>query len=128
MITTVALTAFLTSLATKGLDKFVDKGTDQVSEKSIEWLKSLFFKEGKPKKALVDIKNNPNDESKIIIAKGIIDNSIEDNPEYKYYLEELINKTQIVNNTLNNSNSKNVNTGNINTGGGDLQIGDRYEN
>lgn len=124
MITTVAVTAFLTSLATKGLEKIVETAGEKFSEGSINWLKSLFFKDNKPKKALLELQNNPTDNEKLMVAKGLIDNSIEDNPEFEQYLEEIISKTQTIKNTI--SNSKNVNTGNINTGGGDLQIGDRY--
>lgn len=126
ILTTAAITALLTTLATKGLEKAVETTGEKISENSISWIKSLFYKEDKPKRALIELQNNPNDNEKLMVAKGIIDNAIEDNPELEKYLEEIISKTQTVNNSI--SDSKNVNTGNINTAGGDLQIGDRYGN
>lgn len=126
MIITTAVTAFLTNLAIKGLEKAVETTGEKVSENSIDWIKSLFYKDGKPKKALAELQSNPDDNEKLMVAKGIIDNSIEDNPKFLELLEEIISKTNTTNITI--TNSKNINTGNINSGGGNIQIGDNNGN
>lgn len=123
-ITMAIITPFLIELGKKGIEKFTEKGFESVSESAIHWFKSLFFKDDKPKKALLELQENPLDKEKQNIAKAIIENSIEDNPEFNNYLKELIEKLPKIENTI--SNSKNVNTGNINTGGGSFRIGDDY--
>jgi hypothetical protein len=52
----------------------------------------------------------------------LVENSIEDNPEYESYLNELLDKLPKIENNINNS--KNVITGNVNTGGGNFINGD----
>lgn len=126
MIITTAVTVFLTNLAIKGLEKAVETTGEKVSENSIDWIKSLFYKDGKPKKALAELQSNPDDNEKLMVAKGIIDNSIEDNPKFLELLEEIISKTNTTNITI--TNSKNINSGNINSGGGNIQIGDNNGN
>lgn len=118
------ITPFLIELGKKGIEKFTEKGFESVSESAINWFKSLFFKDDKPKKALLELQENPENIAKQNIAKAIIENSIEDNPEFNNYLKELIEKLPKIENTI--SNSKNVNTGNVNTGGGNFRIGDDY--
>lgn len=118
------ITPFLIELGKKGIEKFSEKGFESVSEGAIKWFKSLFFKDDKPKKALLELQENPENKEKQNIAKAIIENSIEDNPEFENYLKEILEKLPKIENTI--TNSKNVNTGNINTGGGDFRIGDNY--
>lgn len=118
------ITPFLIELGKKGIEKFTDKGFENISEGAIDWFKSLFFKDDKPKKALLELQENPKNKEKQNIAKAIIENSIEDNPKFNNYLKELMEKLPKIENTI--SNSKNVNTGNVNTGGGSFRIGDDY--
>lgn len=120
------ITPFLIELGKKGIEKFTEKGFENLSDTTINWIKSLFFKDDKPKKALLQLQENPEDKEKQNIAKAIIENSIEDNPEFAIYLKELIQKLPKIENTV--SYSKNVNTGTINSGGGNIQLGDNYGN
>ncbi|PJJ08720.1 hypothetical protein CLU83_2015 [Flavobacterium sp. 1] len=125
-VTMAIITPFLIELGKKGIEKFTEKGFESVSESAINWFKSLFFKDDKPKKALLELQKEPENKEKQNIAKAIIENSIEDNPEFNNYLKELMEKLPKIENTI--SNSKNVNTGNVNTGGGNFRIGDDYGN
>jgi hypothetical protein len=121
-ITMAVITPFLIELAKKGFDKFSEKGIESISEGTIGWIKSLFFKDGKPKKALLELQENSENKEKQNIAKAIIENSIEDNPEFMANLKELVEKLPKVENTI--TCSKNVITGNINTRGGNFINGD----
>ncbi|WP_281635618.1 hypothetical protein [Flavobacterium marginilacus] len=123
-ITMAIITPFLIELGKKGIDKFSEKGFESVSEGAINWIKSLFFKDDKPKKALIELQENPENKEKQNIAKALIENSIEDNPEFEIHLKEILEKLPKIENTI--TNSKNVNTGNVNTGGGDFRLGDNY--
>lgn len=123
-ITVAVITPFLIELAKKGIEKFSEKGFENVSDGAINWLKTLFFKDEKPKKALLELQENPESQENQNIAKAIIENSIEDNPEFENHLKEILEKLPKVEITI--SNSKNVNTGNVNTGGGDFRLGDSY--
>lgn len=120
------ITPFLIELGKKGIEKFTEKGFESVSQGAINWFKSLFFNDDKPKKALLELQENPQNKEKQNIAKAIIENSIEDNLEFAIFLKEIIEKLPKNENTI--SNIKNVNTGNVNTGGGNFRIGDDYGN
>ncbi|WP_309609180.1 hypothetical protein [Flavobacterium sp.] len=121
-ITMAVITPFLLELAKKGYEELTDKGIESISDGAINWIKSLFIKDDKPKKVLLELQEDPENKEKQNIAKALIENSIEDNPEYEVFLKEIIEKSPIIQNTI--SNSKNVNTGNVNTGGGSFRIGD----
>lgn len=125
-ITTSIVTSFLIELGKKGIEKFSEKGFESVSEGAINWIKSLFFKDGKPKKALSELQADTENIEKQNIAKAIIENSIEDNPEFENFLIEIIKILPKTENTI--VNNKNVNTGTINSGGGNIQLGDNYGN
>lgn len=116
------LTPFLIELGKKGYEKLTEKGIESISEGAITWIKSLFLKDDKPKKALLELQEQPENKEKQNIVKAIIESSLEDNPEYETFLKEIIEKSPKIHNTI--SNSKNVNTGNVNTGGGSYRIGD----
>lgn len=126
IITTVAITSLLTSLAQKGLGKAFESGVDNISEDAYNWVKSLFYKNNEPKKILKELQEDPQNLEKLSNAAAIINNSIEDDPKFEVYLKEILRKLPNIENTI--SNSKNVNTGNVNTEGGDFRIGDNYEN
>lgn len=125
IITTTALTLLVTQLATKGIEKLIETGSEKITEDSYNWIKSLLYKDNKPKKVLKELENNPENIENQNIVKAIIENSIEDNPKFKEYLEEIIQKTGNIQTNI--KNSKNINTGTINSGGGNVQIGDRYD-
>lgn len=126
IITTAAISALLTTLAQKGLDKAFETGGEKISEGAYNWIKSLFFKDNEPKKILKELQENPQNVKNISNATAIVNNSLEDNPQFEIFLKEIIEKLPKIENTI--SNSKNVNTGNINTKGGDFRIGDNYGN
>ncbi len=121
-ITMAIITPFLLELTKKGYEKLTEKGIESISDGAITWIKSLFIKDEKPKKALLELQDDPENKEKQNIIKAIIENSIQDNPEYNAFLKEIIEKSPKIQNTI--SNSKNVNTGNVNTGGGSFRIGD----
>lgn len=125
-ITMAIITPFLLELGKKGIEKFTEKGFESVSEDAINWFKSLFFKDDKPKKVLLELQEDPGNKEKLNIVKAIIENSLEDNLKYENFLKEIIEKIPKIENTI--SYSKNVNTGNVNTRGGDFRIGDDYGN
>jgi len=126
IITTISITSFLTALAQKGLDKAFETAGEKVSEGAYNWIKSLFYKNSEPKKILKELQAEPQNLEKLSNAAAIINNSIEDDPKFEFFLKEIIEKLSMTKNTI--SNSKNVNTGNINTKGGDFRIGDNYGN
>lgn len=113
---------FLLEMAKKGVEKIVETSTENLTSGSIKWIKSLFFKDNEPKKALKELINEPQNVEKQSAIKTLIENSIEDNPEYENYLNELLDKLPKIENNI--SNSKNVITGNVNTGGGNFINGD----
>ena len=125
LITTAAVTTLVTTLANKGLEKAFENFGEEVSDGAIDWLKSIFTKNGKPKKVLVDLKEKPDSPARQNAAKSLIEIALEDNPNSKGFLEEIISKLN-QSSRVKISNSKNVNTGNINSQGGDIQIGDKY--
>lgn len=122
MILEIAVASLITQVATKGIEQVFASSVDKVTSDSIEWFKSLFYKDGKPKKIMEELERDPTNEQKISNAKSIIQNSLEDNPEFEHYLKELLDKLPKVENNV--SGSKNVITGNINTGGGNFINGD----
>lgn len=126
VITTAAIASLLTTLAQKGLDKVFETGVESISGDAYNWIKSLFYKNGEPKKILKELQKAPENLEKLNNAAVIINNSIEDDPEFEAYLKEIIEKMPKIENTI--SSSKNVNTGNVNTSGGDFRIGDNYGN
>lgn len=125
IITTAAVTAFLTTLARKGLDKAFETGGEKVSEGAYNWIKSLFYKNNEPKKILKELKEDPQNVERLSNAAAIINNSFEDDSQFQVYLEEIIGKMSTNENTI--SNSKNIITGNVNTSGGNFINGDNNQ-
>ncbi len=123
--TAAILYPFLIELAKKGVDKMVETGSEKITESSINWIKSLFFKNEEPKNALKELINDPTNAHKQNSIRAILENSIEDNPENKLFLNEILQKLPKIENTI--SHSKNVITGNVNTGGGNFINGDNNQ-
>lgn len=127
ILTTTAIAViypFLIELAKKSAEKVVDTSSEKITEGSIDWLKSLFFKNKEPKNALRELIIDPENQERQNDIKAVIENSIEDDPENEKYLKELLK--ELPNTQTSIHKSKNVNTGNINTGGGNFRIGDDY--
>ncbi len=122
IITTAAISSFLTILAKKGMEKAFETGGEKVSEGAYNWIKSLFYKDNEPKTILKELQESPENAEKLSNATAIINNSLEDNPEFENYLKEIIEKLSKNENTI--TASKNVITGNVNTGGGNFINGD----
>jgi|SRR5690606_3484075 len=121
--TTLAiLYPFLIELGKKGIEQVVNTSSEKLTEGSISWIKSLFFKDDKPKNALKELIENPDNDEKQNAIRALIENSIEDNPEVKNYIDEIAEKFSHIQNSI--TNSKNVITGNVNTGGGNFINGD----
>lgn len=123
VITTAALTTLVVHLAKKGFEKAFENVGEKVSDKSISWLKSIFTKNGKEVKELEELEKKPESKARQNAARSLIEISLEDNPEAKSHLEEILTKLSSGNTLI--QNSKNVNLGNIDSNGGDIQIGDR---
>ncbi|MCQ4139417.1 hypothetical protein QX233_20740 [Chryseobacterium gambrini] len=121
VITTAIVTSLLLNLTQKGLEKAFETGGEKISEGAMSWVKGLFYKNGEPKKALKELQDDPTNANKQEVAKGIIENSIEDDENNLKYFEELIKNLPKSENTI--SNSKNVVTGNISVGGNSI-VGD----
>ncbi len=94
VITTALVTSLLLNLTQKGFEKAFETGGEKASEGAINWVKGLFYKNEEPKKALKELQDDPTNASKQEIAKGIIENSIEDNEDNLKYFEELIKTFQ----------------------------------
>lgn len=124
MVLEIALGTLLTQIAIKGVEQVFESSIDKITSDSIDWFKSLFYKNGTSKKVMEELEKDPTNEQKLSNAKAIVFNSIEDEPKYENYLKEILEKLPKIENTI--TNSKNVNTGNVNTGGGDFRIGDNY--
>jgi hypothetical protein len=120
--TLAVLYPFIIELAKKGAEKIVETSSEKLTSGCISWLKSLFFKDDKPKKALEELIYEPESLEKQTAIKTLVENSIEDVPENENYLNELLDKLPKIENKIRNS--KNVVTGNINTGGGNFINGD----
>lgn len=125
IINTAAVTAFLTTLAQKGLDKAFETGSEKVSEDAYNWIKSLFYKDNEPKKILKELQENPKNVEKLSNSLSIINNSIEDDPKFEVYLKEILEKMPKNKNTI--SSSKNIVNGNVSTGGGNFINGDNNQ-
>lgn len=117
---------FLIEMVKKGVEKIVEKSSENLTDGSINWLKSLFFKDGEPKNTLKNLVSNPESIDNQVAVKTIIENSIEDNPENETFLKELLQNLPKISNEI--THSKNVNTGNVSTGGGNFRLGDNYGN
>jgi t-SNARE complex subunit (syntaxin) len=125
VVTTVALTALLSTIAQKGLDKAFETGIENISEDAYNWFKSLFYKRNsEPKTILKELQTDYKNPKKLSNAVAIINNSLDDNPEFEIFFKEIMDNIPKVENTINNS--KNVNIGNVNTNGGDFRLGDNY--
>lgn len=126
MIPEVILTALVSQVAKKGIETVFDSTIDKITKDSIDWFKSLFYKkDGKPKKIMEELNQDPLNETKLNEANAIILNAIEDNPQLEGYLKEILKKSSpIIENKI--IRSKNVVTGNVNTEGGDFRVGDDY--
>jgi len=125
MILEIAITSLLTQIASKGAEQVFNSSISKITSDSIDWFKSLFFKNGAPKKVMDDLIKDPTNEQNLGIAKAIIFNSIEDNPQFEVYLKEILEKLPNIKNTI--TNSKNVITGDISTGGGNFINGDNNQ-
>ena len=124
LITSAMLSTLAMSLASKGLENLAENTGKSISQGAIDWAKSLFYKDGEPKKALKELQENPSDERKLEIVKSILENSIEANSENLNHFKEINSK--LPKSDINIEGSKNVNMGNVDTNGGDFRIGDNY--
>lgn len=122
-ITTSIIGAALIDLVKTGALKAFDKGSEQIGENSANWLKSIFFKNDKPKVIVESMLNEPNSRELQKKIDTLVECDLEDNPlnkGYFDYLSKAYKSTTISNNTIN---SKNISNAPINAGG-DVKIGD----
>lgn len=124
LITTAAAALIAGKLAEKGLEKAFDTTVEKISEGAINWIKSLFVRNGKPRQELLDLESKPESSARLKAVSAILERELEDNPENLKYLEEIYDK--ITRSEVHITKSKNVNTGTINSDGGNVQLGDNY--
>jgi hypothetical protein len=124
IITTAAITALVTSLAKKGLEKAFETTGEKLTEGALVWLKSVFYDVDKPKPMVEDLIQNPDSEARRKAIESIVNIDLEDHPQNEKFLHEVYEKIKSSETNTSVINSKNVNTGNINTGGGSFHIGD----
>ena len=121
VITSSAVLTLLTLLGKKGLESAFENVGEKISDGAISWLKSLLYKEGKPKKALKKLQQNPDSKEHQEALKAILEKSIDGNTINENYLKEIIKNLPVKNTQINN---KNINTGTIDSSGGNIHIGD----
>ncbi len=123
-ITTTIIAAVLIDLVKTGAQKAFEKGSEQIGENSINWLKSIFFKNEKPKAVVESIILEPQNKDLQNKIDILIENDIENTPSNKIYLEHLLEKykSSTISNTI--LHSKNVVTAPI-IAGGNVVIGDK---
>lgn len=124
IITTAAITALVTSLAKKGLEKAFETTGEKLTEGALNWIKSIFYDEDKPKPMVNDLIQNPDSEARRKAIESLVNIDLEDHPDNEKFLHEVYEKTKSIETNISIANSKNVNTGNITTGGGSVHIGD----
>lgn len=124
IITTAAITALVTSLAKKGLEKAFETTGEKLTEGALTWIKSIFYDEDKPKPMVNDLIQNPDSEARRKAIESLVNIDLEDHPDNEKFLHEVYEKTKSIETNISITNSKNVNTGNITTGGGSVYIGD----
>jgi len=118
-VTTTAIASFLIYLAKVGVEKAVETISENSTNGATKWLKSLFYKDDKPKRVLENLKEEPNNEEFQKNAISVLENSLEDNSNYSNYLKELVeNNKNKVEQTLNGI----VITGTVSTTGGNSPI------
>lgn len=122
IITTAAITALVTHLAKKGLEKAFETTGEKLTEGALNWIKSVFYDGDKPKSMVDNLIQNPESEARRKSIESVINIDLEDHPENEKFLHEVYEKS--VENNISIVNSKNINTGDINTGGGSVHIGD----
>lgn len=93
-ISTTAIASFLIYLAKVGAEKTVETISENSTDGAMKWLKSLFYKDEKPKMVLENLKDDPNNEEFQKNAVTVLENSLEDNSDYTKYLKELVERNQ----------------------------------
>lgn len=123
--TTAAISAVVYYLGTKGLEAAFETTVQELTQGSISWVKSFFFKgDGKPIDILEKYQENPKSEARKKLLKSKIEMELEDNPEAKDYLLEFAKVIEAKSGNISTLfHSKNVNTGSINAGGS-INFGD----
>ena len=125
ILTTAAITLLVSKLGEKGLDKAFDTTVEKLSEGALAWIKKLFIKEGVSRQEIIDLESKPDSLARRNTVSNIIERDLEDNPSNEKYLQEIFEN--LTKSEVRVENSKNVNTGNINSQGGNVHIGDNYE-
>lgn len=126
-ITVTALTTLLTYWGGKAFDKVFDTAAGEFTKDSIKWLKSLFFKDDKPKEVLEKYEEKPESDARRNAVKATIETELEDNPQAEQYLLHIAKAIEAkTGNSTIITNSKNVVTGQIHSGGHTI-VGDHNQ-
>lgn len=117
-VTITAISTLISYWGGKAFDKVFDTTVDEFTKGSVHWLKSLFFKDSKPKEVLEKFEEKPESIARQNAIKATLESELEDNPEAEKYIMELVKAIEVKSgNGIIISNSKNVNTGSISAGG-----------
>jgi len=124
-ITIAATTKIVSYLAGKAFEEAFETTVGEFTQDSIDWLKTIFFKNNsQPKEVLENLQNKPDSPARRTAAVAAIESELEDNPQAERYLMELVKAIEAMSgNNTTISNSKNVNTGTIHSNG-NVIIGD----
>lgn len=127
-ITTTAIITLVSYLGGKAFDKAFDTATEEFTKGSIDWLRTIFFKEdGKPKEVLENLQQNPQDEYNQESAVLAVKKGVRDNPGAESWVQEIAavieGKKAKGEQVITISHSKNVNTGHMQSGRDNI-IGD----
>ena len=118
-ITIAATTKIVSYLAGKAFEEAFETTVGEFTQDSIDWLKTIFFKNNsQPKEVLENLQNKPDSPARRTAAVAAIESELEDNPQGEKYLIELVNAIEAKSGSnINISNSKNINTGTIHSSG-----------
>jgi hypothetical protein len=122
-ITTAAIATVVAHIAAKGFEEVFKTSIGEFTKDSIHWLKSIFFKDEKPKEVLERLQEKPDSLARQDSAKAAIASALEDNPDDVKWLNEIVKVLEARTGNTIISHSKNVNTGTIQAGG-KVVIGD----
>lgn len=124
-VTLTAITTLLSYWGGKSFDKVFDTATGEFTKGSISWLKSLFFKDRKPTEILKQFEEKPNSLARENAVKAVIELELEENPNSKKLLQELVLAIEAKSNiNVKAINSKNIVVSDKMQAGGSIVVGD----
>jgi len=122
-ITIASIATVVQFLANRAAGTAFDTSIEKLTERSVKWVKTLFWKDNIPEPILQRLIDKPESEGRRQAVAAMIVTDIEDNPGNAQWLKELSQALMQHSRNITISHSKNVNTGNI-SAGGSVTLGD----